>query len=636
VSSLTDDFFIGEEFQLFFEKSPQSMVVKANIPYWTILAASDQFLKITHRQRRELIGQNLFDVFPGNLNDSSEMLSSFEKFKETIETKARVDWPTFRYEIWNPIIGEMEVEYWSNFNEPLLDEVDNVIYIINTTTNITAQVNETAAKEHAQERLRVSEKNFQYMIQQAPVGMCILKGDPLYVEEVNDLFLEIIGKRREQFIDAPYWEVIAEVADFYSPITDNVIKTGTPYRAKEHEVMLIRNGREEVVHINFVCVPMKDIDGSVNGIMIIGIDVTDQITDRRELERAYEQVRLSKQAAQLGTFDMDLVKGSFELDERARSLFGIHHQDEVTYEKDFIAGLHPEDRERVTGVIKRVFNKAASNGDYDVEFRTVSAEDEKVRWVRAKGKAYFDEWDRPVRFIGSMLDITEQKSDEIRKNDFIGMVSHELKTPLTSLTAVTQMLNAKFKNSKDHFVANALDMAITQVKKMGKMINGFLDVSRLESGKIIVTKQYFELSDLIKEVIKEAGLTTSFHNIDYEAGKKIIICADRDKIGSVISNLLSNAVKYSPKGKLIIVDSEIREENVRVSVKDQGMGMKRHDMDRLFERYYRVETSHTRYISGFGIGLYLCAEIIKRHNGKIGVESESGVGSTFYFTLPLT
>ena len=181
----------------------------------------------------------------------------------------------------------------------------------------------------------------------------------------------------------------------------------------------------------------------------------------------------------------------------------------------------------------------------------------------------------------------------------------------------------------------ALEKAIVQVKKMSTMINGFLNISRLESGKIVIEKQQFDLRNLISEILEEAELTVSGHLLVFEPGASLFIDADRDKIGSVITNLVSNAIKYSPKGKVVTVKCEIVENSALFSITDEGMGIKAKDIDRLFERYYRVSSNHTRHISGFGIGLYLSAEIIQRHNGRIWVESESGVGSTFYFSLPL-
>lgn len=137
------------------------------------------------------------------------------------------------------------------------------------------------------------------------------------------------------------------------------------------------------------------------------------------------------------------------------------------------------------------------------------------------------------------------------------------------------------------------------------------------------------------EIIEETQIATFSHILQFdEPSNHITINADRDKIGSVISNLIGNAIKYSPKGNLIIIETEIVENHLKLCVKDEGMGIAKDDLYRLFDRYYRVETNEMQHISGFGIGLYLSAEIIQRHQGKIWAESELGKGSTFYFTIP--
>jgi len=232
-------------------------------------------------------------------------------------------------------------------------------------------------------------------------------------------------------------------------------------------------------------------------------------------------------------------------------------------------------------------------------------------------------------------DITGKKQEEQRKNDFIGMVSHELKTPLTSLSAIIQMGTAKLKTSEDEFLSGAMENANRQVKKMTTMINSFLNISRLESGQLLIEKAPFALDQLLREIVEETKLTVSSHVFTMEGCDDLIVNADRDKISSVISNLISNAVKYSPRGKLVNIRCQIEGHIVTVSIKDEGIGIKPSEIGRVFDRYYRVESSHLRHISGFGIGLYLSAEIIKRHDGKIWAQSESGKGSTFYFSLPL-
>ena len=232
-------------------------------------------------------------------------------------------------------------------------------------------------------------------------------------------------------------------------------------------------------------------------------------------------------------------------------------------------------------------------------------------------------------------DISEKKRDEQRKNDFIGMASHELKTPLTSLNALLQVMQVKARAKEDVFFGSALEKATRQSRKMVSLINGFLNVSRLEAGKLEILPQRFDLVELIHEIVDEARLSISGHELKLQCSDVRLIDADREKIGAVISNLISNAVKYSPRGKIVNIACAVAGDQVQVSVQDEGMGIKPEHLEKLFDRYYRVESEHTKQISGFGVGLYLSSEIINRHEGSIWAESEKGVGSTFYFTLPL-
>jgi two-component system sensor histidine kinase VicK len=231
-------------------------------------------------------------------------------------------------------------------------------------------------------------------------------------------------------------------------------------------------------------------------------------------------------------------------------------------------------------------------------------------------------------------DVTERKRDEQRKNDFISMASHELKTPLTTAKAYVQMLGMKARSNGDTFTAEALRKVDVQVNKMHALIKGFLDVAKLESGKIQLNKDEFQLNELIDEVIDEINLTVQSHEIKFVPCNPIWINADRDKIGQVILNFLSNAAKYSPKGKTITISCSNTDDIAKLSITDEGMGIKAQDIPKLFERFYRVESKQTETIAGFGIGLYLSAEIIEQHGGKIGVESVVGQGSTFWFSLP--
>ncbi len=237
------------------------------------------------------------------------------------------------------------------------------------------------------------------------------------------------------------------------------------------------------------------------------------------------------------------------------------------------------------------------------------------RWLLARGRPRFNTDGAFVGYISSTVDITAIKENEKRKNDFISMVSHELKTPLTSLSGYTQLMRSKAVKVQDTSTAGMVDKAVRQISRMTTLINGFLNVSRLESAQIYIDPVKFDMAALIKKVDEEVQTSVSSHRVIFALLKENWVNADRDKIGQVINNLISNAVKYSPPDSTINVSCNADDSYLIVKVKDQGIGISPEDQPRLFERYFRVANSGYRNVAGFGIGLYLCAEIIKRHNG---------------------
>lgn len=293
---------------------------------------------------------------------------------------------------------------------------------------------------------------------------------------------------------------------------------------------------------------------------------------------------------------------------------------------------HPDYLERVKD---KWIEKIASGEVFEMTFPLRSKYGD-FRWFLTRAIPLKDDSGNVLRWFGTNTDITEQKDAEQRMNDFLSIVSHELKTPLTSLYGFLQILNLKAKKAEDEMALKMLDNSDKQVKKMTAMINGFLNVSRLEAGQIYIDKQHFDLAVLVKEMEEEILPLYDKHNIIFAPVVTTFVDADRDKIGQVISNVISNAVKYSAQGTSIHVACLTVNGHAEVSVKDQGMGIKPNDRAKLFERFYRVDSEHTKTIGGFGIGLYLCKEIIERHKGKIWVDSEIGKGSIFWFTLPVS
>jgi PAS domain S-box-containing protein len=230
-------------------------------------------------------------------------------------------------------------------------------------------------------------------------------------------------------------------------------------------------------------------------------------------------------------------------------------------------------------------------------------------------------------------DISEKKQEERRKNDFISMVSHELKTPLTSILLFTQILQKKYNDSKDELGKQMSTKIETQSKKMIAMIRDFLSLARIEENQLQINKEPIGLLSLFEEVREEAQLMISKHNIKFACTEPTAIFADRDKIAQVFNNLISNAIKYSPAGGTITIGCEKQHGKVKMFVSDQGIGIAKDDQKKLFNRFYRVENDEIAHISGFGIGLYIVSEILRYHDSVIQVESEKGYGTTFYFSL---
>ena len=523
--------------------------------------------------------------------------------------------------------GKMEDVYWTFSYSPVPDDAGAIAGVLVTCS-------ETTHKVRTLQHLQESERRFQSLINDATVGVIVLDGEDMVVTVVNEAYGVLIDRTVQDLIGRPLFDIIPEVEAIFRPMLRNVLVTGESIYLYEYPYRVFKDSKEINGYLNVVYQPYRETGGDITGVMALCQDVTEQVAAKQNMKTALEQVRLSKEAAQLGTFDMDLQKGTMEWDRRCRTLFGISHNDMVTYERDFVNGLHPDDKDRITKLIAALFNNPGGDGEYDVEYRTIGVDDGRIRWVRAKGKVYFDAQDQPRRFIGSALDITDQKINEQRKNDFIAMVSHELKTPLTSLTAYIQLLLREAQEKGESLESGILSRANVQTRKMTGLINGFLNLSRLELGKLELKKIKFAVDDLIREVITEVTVGDPQHDFEFLPCSPTEISADREKIGAVIANFLSNAIKYSPKGRKILIACTLLDGNVRISVADRGMGIKADDLPHVFDRFYRVDNDNTKDISGFGIGLYLSAEIIKIHSGRIWVESEYGLGSTFYFTIP--
>lgn len=233
----------------------------------------------------------------------------------------------------------------------------------------------------------------------------------------------------------------------------------------------------------------------------------------------------------------------------------------------------------------------------------------------------------------------QEEQEQLRmlqqREEFLAIASHELKTPVTSIKGYTQLMSRYFQKTGDEYSTTLLARMDVQVNKLVRLIGELLDTSKIEAGKLQWHHQLFNLATLTHSIVEEMEYTQPQHQIRIEGATPIQIFGDPERIGQVLTNLLSNAIKYSPESKLVVVKLQTSAEEVTVSVQDFGIGIDPQKCEHIFERFFRVNDAEHVNFPGLGLGLYISAEIVKEHKGRMWVESQPGTGSTFFFTLPL-
>jgi len=238
------------------------------------------------------------------------------------------------------------------------------------------------------------------------------------------------------------------------------------------------------------------------------------------------------------------------------------------------------------------------------------------------------------RILIAIEDITDKKEIDRRKDDFLSIASHELKTPLTTIKGFVQLLKRMAPEESSEKFMVTLDKVSIYVDRLNNLISELLDTSKIQSGNIEIHKEPFDIDKLLRDTIENLSLATPQYTISINTNTNATILGDELQISQVINNLVSNAVKYSPGQNKIDIYCNRVGDFIKVSIKDYGMGITQQDQSKIFDRFYRARDIQKKF-PGMGIGLYICREIIVNHDGTLWVESEIGKGSTFNFTLPI-
>lgn len=376
---------------------------------------------------------------------------------------------------------------------------------------------------------------------------------------------------------------------------------------------------------------VRDIAGNITGRVGIFRDITQSKLIEFELHERDKQLQSAIEIARLGIWKLSLAN----MDIYTSNLCKLHlgFAPETSVDISMISEkIFPGEPEKLEQHAHQVL---AEKGIYEAEHQ-VTWPDGSMHWIAASGQGQYAADGSLLAVTGVTLDITEHKLEEERKDTFIGMASHELKTPLTTVKGFTQLLKRQLHRLGMGDQITTLNKMEEQINALNRLVSELLDVTKIQAGKLEYIWTEIDLDELVKNVAEMRQQGCSQHKIKVNGAIKRVNIGDRIHLEQVLSNLITNAIKYSPQAKRVDIWKGCTKERILIKIRDYGIGIPPEEIEHIFERFYRAKTVKNKSIQGLGMGLYIAREIIEQHGGKIKVESKEGEGSTFCVELPLS
>lgn len=460
---------------------------------------------------------------------------------------------------------------------------------------------------------------------------------------VNDRVAELAELPREQLLGRNIWEAFPDAV-------------GSEFYNLAHQVMQDRQPiQSELYHEPWKAWLDTRIYPSTDGIVVFRADISERKQQEfrareREmrLQESEDLLRLATEAAAIGTFDYYPQTGQLRFSERAKKLFGLPADAAPTYET-YLAALHPDDRHIASETVKRL-RKPGNRNRYDIEYRTVGLTDGRERWVAEKGQVFLDQEGQALRFIGTLLDITEAKNAEMilrrakqeaeaanrAKDQFLAMLSHELRTPLTPVLMTIASLRRQPDLPND--LQADLEVLQRNVELEALLIDDLLDLTRIAHGKLELHPDAVDVHTALEHalLISNGELEAKDLKVEKDFVAAEHHCwADSARLQQVFWNLVKNAVKFTASGGTISVRTRnSAEHEIIVEVADTGVGIAPEILPRVFDAFEQGGRAITSQYGGLGLGLAISKRVIDLHGGSISAESAGrDQGSTFIVTL---
>jgi PAS domain S-box-containing protein len=293
--------------------------------------------------------------------------------------------------------------------------------------------------------------------------------------------------------------------------------------------------------------------------------------------------------------------------------------------------IHPEEIASYNVRFLKIFNENDRSMSFLQRLKTKNGD-----WIWIEGCVNNMLKDPNIkRMVFNYRNVTERIAQTKQQEDFVHMAAHELKTPITALRGYLQLMTLNNQKENRQTDIGLIDRMNRQTDRLLNLIDEMLNVTRIRAGELQYHFDFFDFNECVQDVIDSFSTTAKDHQIQLSMPEVPPIYGDKDRVSQVLTNLISNAIKYARYEPLITITVTNDDDCVSVRVKDNGIGIPHEQQKKIFERFYRSESLPKNSYQGLGLGLYIAKEIVKKHQGKMGVKSEPGFGAEFWFTLPL-